>query len=192
MSRRLPLFLTSAEVDALLKAARDAADNARTPGKRLCAWRDFVMVQTALLAGPRVSELCDLKVENVDLGGAMLAIIEGKGSKDRTIPFGSKLRVVLREWIGERTSGWLFPGPNGKRLSPRTFQERLAALAKAAKINVKKGHPHSLRHGFACSLLHKGADLKEIQELLGHANLATTEIYLHTLPERLRAAVDRL
>jgi site-specific recombinase XerD len=191
MSRRLPSLLTLPEIAALLIAARDAADNARTPIKRTCAWRDFVMIQLALLAGPRVAELCDMSVEDVDLVGAVLSIKLGKGSKDRNIPIGGRLLVMLREWIGERMTGWLFPGPLGKKLLPRTFQRRLIALARAARI-TKRVHPHLMRHVFACSLLRTGTDIREVQELLGHASLSTTAIYLHVDTSRLKGAVDRL
>lgn len=191
MARRLPIVLTQAEIDALLLAARSAADNARTPTKQLAAWRDFVMITTGLKAGPRVSELCDLEVSDIDLAGSILSIKHGKGDKDRNVPIGRKLAVALREWIGDRTQGVLFPGPKGKRLTPRAFQLRLEALAKAAGI-TKDVHPHLLRHSFACALLRSGTDVREVQELLGHANLATTAVYLHVDPARLQAAVDRL
>ena len=190
MSRRLPSLLTASEIDALLFAARSAADSARSPSKQLGAWRDFVMVQTGLLAGPRVAELCALEVTDIDMVGAVLSIRHGKGDKDRNVPIGKKLLWVLAEWIGERKAGWLFPGQTGK-LAPRTFQVRLEKLAKAAGI-LKNTHPHMLRHAFACSLLRSDADIREIQELLGHANLATTAIYLHVDSARLKAAVDRL
>jgi len=191
MGRRLPVILTPRESEALLAAACDAASSASTPTKQLAAWRDFVMVQTGLLAGLRVAELCDLTVPDIDLAGAVLAVIEGKGKKDRNLPINAKLLNVLREWIGARTQGFLFPGPNGKRLSERTFQVRLTELAKAAGIR-KAIHPHLMRHSFACALLRSGADLREVQELLGHANLATTAIYLHVEVSRLKDAVNRL
>lgn len=191
MSRRLPSILTSPEVETLLTCARAAADAARTPVKQLAAWRDFVMIQTGLLAGPRVAELCALTVPDVDLAGAVLAIKRGKGDKDRNVPIGARLMPVLREWIGDRTTGWLFPGPGGRKLNPRTFQKRLAALARAARI-TKRVHPHLMRHVFACSLLRTGADVREVQDLLGHASLSTTAIYLHVEIGRLKGAVDRL
>lgn len=189
--RRLPTVLTPKEIDALLATARSLADSARTPSKQLCAWRDFVMIETGLLAGPRLAELCKLEVFDADLDGATLHIRHGKGDKDRNVPIAGRLATALREWIGERKTGWLFPGPKGKRLSVRTFQLRLAALAKAAGIR-KRTHPHTLRHCFATQLDATGSTLKEIQELLGHSNLQTTALYLHVSVGRLRGAVDRL
>jgi len=192
MSRRLPAVLTPEEVEQLLQTARSEAEQARTPAKRLATWRDFVMVQTGVLAGPRVAELCSLAVSDIDLAGAVIHIRRGKGDKDRNVPIARRLLPALREWIGNRKTGYLFPGPKGKRLATRTFQVRLAELAAAAGIHRSKAHPHIMRHYFACSLLRSGADLTEIQQLLGHANLATTAIYLHVAVDRLKPALDRL
>jgi len=190
--RALPTILKPAEAASLLAQACAAADAAATPAREFAAKRDYAMVQTGLLAGPRVAELCSILVTDIDLPGAVLMILHGKGDRDRSIPIGKKLLRVLRWWIGKRTEGFLFPGPNGKRLAKRTFQVRLAELAKAAGIGRKKAHPHALRHSFACSLLRTGSDLRQIMELLGHANLATTAIYLHVESESLRASCDRL
>jgi len=190
--RRLPVILKPKEAAALVAQACAIADRAASPGKRFAARRDFVMIQTGLLAGPRVAELCALEVTDVDLDGGILMIRLGKGGKDRNIPLGKKLLRVLRWWIGKRTSGYLFPGPHGKKLARRTFQVRLAELADLAKIPRPKAHPHALRHSFACALLRSGSDVREVMELMGHANLATTAIYLSVENERLRAACDRL
>jgi site-specific recombinase XerD len=191
MSRRLPSILTTPEIESLLLASRAAADTASTASKQRTAWRDFVMIQTGLLAGPRVAELCALEVSDIDLAGVVLAIRHGKGDNDRNVPIGVKLLPALREWIGVRTSGWLFTGPNGKRLSPRTFQRRLATLARKAGI-LKSTHPHMLRHSFATVLLEKGVNLRIIQELLGHSSVATTEVYTHVQTSQLKGAVDLL
>ena len=149
------------------------------------------MVQTELLAGPHVSELCDLEVTDIDLAGAVLAIRHGTGDKDRNVPIGKKLMTALRSWIDERKAGWLFPGPRGKHLDPRTFQLRLDTLARAAGI-VKNIHPHMLRHSFATALLKRGVNLRIIQPLLGHASVATTQIYAHVDTEDMKFAVDLL
>jgi site-specific recombinase XerD len=189
--KRLPTVLTPVEIEALLAAARSAADAARTPVKQFATWRDFVLVQTGLLAGCRVSELYKLKVEDVDLAAPVLHIVEGKGKKDRNVPIGAKLLIALREWIGERKTGYLFPGPKGKKLSERAFQVRLEQLGKKAGI-VKHLHPHLMRHTFATALLRAGVDLRNVQQLLGHSNLQTTATYLHVDVSRLKGDVDRL
>lgn len=189
--RRLPVILTAAEVDSLLSEARSAVNKANTDGRQYRSWRDFVMIQTGVLAGPRVAELCSLEVSDVDLVGAVLNIREGKGKKDRNVPISEKLVIVLREWIGQRRKGWLFPGPKGKKLDPQTFQRRLIKLAKAAKI-LKPTHPHLLRHCFATMLVRKKVDVLIIQKLLGHANVGTTQIYAHVAVEDMKSAVDLL
>ena len=160
--------------------------------KQFAARRDFAMVQTCLLAGPRVAELCDLEVDDIDLVGAVTMIRQGKGGKDRNIPFGKKPVAYCGWWVGKRTGGFLFPGPNGKRLAKRAFQVRLAGWGSLRWHTAAKAHPHAARHSFACSLLRPGSDIREIMELMGHANLATTAIYLSVENERLRAACDRL
>lgn len=190
-ARVLPAILNADEIDSLLAAALEAANVARTPSKQAVAWRDFVMIQTGLLAGPRVSELCKLEVTDVDLASAVLSIRQGKGKKDRRVWLGNRLLTVLRAWIGERTAGYLFPGPNGRRLSPRTFQVRLERIVAAAKI-MKPTHPHTLRHCFATALLKKGVNIRIIQRLLGHSSVAVTELYTHVEDGEMKKAVDLL
>jgi len=188
----LPVNLTSKEIGQLLATARTLAEAAPTPKKRRGYLRDAAMIATAICAGGRVSELCNLRIENVDLDGdKMLHILHGKGNKDRNVPVSDYLRQQLAAWIGERQSGWLFDGPRGRRLNPRTFQLRLASLGAKAGI-AKRVKPHQCRHSFATGLLQAGADIAEVQALLGHANLQTTAIYLSVYPERLRGAVNRL
>jgi site-specific recombinase XerD len=191
MSKRLPAFLKSLEVVALLSAAQTALASARAPSKRRSAWRDLVMIQLSLVVGTRVAELCGLEVPNIDLEGGMCSIVCGKGSRDRTIPITNRLLPELRAWIGDRKSGMLFPTAGGKWMSERTFQRRLAKLGEAAGL-TKRMHPHITRHTFATNLLHAGVSLREIQVLMGHRSLATTEIYTHVLPEHLRRACDLL
>lgn len=179
-------------MDALLKTALAAVDNAPTSSKQLIAWRTFAMIETALKGGPRVAELCSLKVQDVDLMGAMLSIIEGKGSKDRNVSIGNKLVRILQEWIGDRRDGYLFPGPNGKRLSERTFQLRLEALCEAAGIPQHKRHPHCLRHTYATMLHRKKVSIRTIQAMLGHESIATTQIYVQVDSAEMKEAADRL
>ena len=195
--RRLPNFLRVAEIEQLLAAAAAAVTAAHSPGKRRAAQRDLCMVQTGLLLGLRVSELCKLQIENIDADGGFIAIVAGKGDKDRTLPLPARLVPILREWIathrGGARAGWLFPATAAgtRRMSPRTFQTRLATLGKAAGI-TKRCKPHGLRHTFATRLLESGAAIHEVSELMGHSSISTTQVYLHTVPERLRGAVDRL
>jgi integrase/recombinase XerC len=191
--RTLPKVLNQPDSDALASAAHAAIDVARTPGKKLAAHRDLVMLALGSMAGLRVSELCSLQVESLDLAGQMIAVIHGKGGKDRNVPMADALVPLLMAWLGPRISGYVFPGPGGRRLSERSFRRRLDTLAKAAGI-IKHVHPHILRHTFATSYLETNGDnaLRELQELLGHTMLSTTEHYLHVKPNRLKKGVNNL
>jgi integrase/recombinase XerC len=190
-SRRLPNFLRGPEAELLLVTAQAQLDAAVTPSKRRAAALDLIIIQTGLQSGLRVSELCDLRIEDLDMGQATLLVVQGKGGKDRMLPVGTKLLEVLRAWIAGRRDGLVFPSPRGGRLSERTIQLRLGALGKLA-ILPRALKPHTLRHTFATRLLERGANIREAQELLGHESVATTEIYAHVAPDRLRGAVERL
>ncbi len=190
-NKRLPEFLRSAEIEQLLASARADVDKAKTESKRAAARRDLVMVLVGFLLGLRVSELCKLRVEDVDLVGGSVMVLLGKGSKDRLLPIAARLYPALREWLAGRTSGWVFHSCGERKIAPRTFQDRLKALGLRAGIQ-RNLHPHVLRHSFATALLERGASIREVQELLGHENLATTEKYTHCTADRLKGAVDRL
>jgi integrase/recombinase XerD len=189
--RSLPSDLNAGQVEALVAGAQAAILGARSPAKRLCTQRDLVMIHTGRLTGIRVSEMCKLQIEELDLVGQVLAVKHGKNDKDRNIPIADKLVPILQAWLGDRRQGFVFPGPGGRRLATRTFERRLAALGRQAGI-VKRVHPHILRHTFATSFLRAGGDLKELQQLLGHSSLQTTAIYLHVEVGRLKRGVDRI
>lgn len=174
-----------------MTAAEKALAEAKTPTKARKAYRDLVMVQTGRLAGLRVSELCGLTVEDLDLEDRRLEVRGGKGDKDRTIPIAKKLLPILRAWIGDRKTGFVFPSSGERQMTERAFSLRLVELGKKAGIR-RQVHPHLLRHVFATSLLQTGTDLRDVQELLGHSNLQTTAVYLHVNVSRLNDDVDRL
>lgn len=155
--------------------------------------RDRLILQIGLLAGLRVSEIVSLRVEHVDLDSGILEVHAGKGDKDRNLPLHPRLVEPLRAWIGERQTGYLFPSRRSGQphLGVRQVQRMVKCVARDAEI-ARVITPHKLRHTFATTLLAKGADLLEIKDLLGHASVATTQIYAHALPERLRGAVERL
>jgi len=199
MSRRsLPKYFKPLQIEAIVAAAQAALDRASTKVKRRAAWRDLVMLQTLRYAGLRISELCHVRIEDLDLSDPNdpeIQVKHGKGDKDRNVPIGSKLLPILIEWIGERKAGLVFPGRGERPLCSRTFQRRLPALARAAGFVVSKenkANPHRLRHTFATSYLKANKNLREVQELLGHSSLQTTAIYLHTDQEELKRGVDRL
>lgn len=190
--RTLPKVLTRAEIDALLAAAaaRDAA-----AGLRLVA-----LVEMAYASGLRVSELLGLRVEAVRRDPAYL-IVRGKGGKERLAPLNTAAREAIKAWLSARDakrkleapdSPWLFPssGRTG-HLTPRRFAQLLDEAAITAGIDPARVSPHVLRHAFATHLLEGGADLRVVQTLLGHADIATTQIYTHVATDRLTQVVQQ-
>lgn len=190
--RPLPKSLSRDEIDRLLAAAaaRDAA-----AGLRLVA-----LVEMAYASGLRVSELLGLKVEAVRRDPAYL-IVRGKGGKERLAPLNPAARTALKAWLTARDarrkpetpdSPWLFPssGRSG-HLTPRRFAQLLDEAAVAAGLDPARVSPHVLRHAFATHLLEGGADLRVVQTLLGHADIATTQIYTHVATDRLAQVVHQ-
>lgn len=188
LGRVLPKLLSEAEVDALLAAGR------ALPG-------DDGVMMTALLellygTGLRVSELVGLPFAAVARDPAML-VVRGKGSKERMVPLSDPAREALAAWkaaraarLGRKPSKWLFPSHGrGGHLTRSGFARMLLRVGMGAGIDPRRLSPHVLRHAFATHLLARGADLRVVQELLGHADVATTEIYTHVLDEPKAALV---
>ncbi len=188
--RSLPRTLSSDEIERLLTAAAAREGSA---GVRLAA-----LVELAYASGLRVSELLALRVEAVRRDPAWL-IVRGKGGKERLAPLNLSAREAVKAWLalrdtarkpGAPDSPWLFPSPTGKaHLTPRRFAQLLDQAAIDAGIDVARVSPHVLRHAFATHLLEGGADLRIVQTLLGHADIATTQIYTHVATDRLAAMV---
>lgn len=179
MARRLPKFLRPAEADDLAAAAATERDRMLQLIGRYC--------------GLRVSELVGLRVDDLDLEAGLLFVNQGKGGKDRYVPIPARIEPDLRAWVRGRRTGWLFPGRRlGSHLTPRAVRLQLKGAARRAGVDRIPVSPHKLRHTYATSLLAAGADIREVQELLGHSRIDTTTIYAACLPQRLRAAVDRL
>ena len=178
MARRLPVFLREPEARAVLAAAR-------TDEERL-------VLQLGLYLGLRVSEICKLRVEDLDLGDEPTAFIgQAKGDKDRYVPIPRRLVPDLCHAISGRAAGPLLHNRRWHRYSTRTIQRWALRIARDAGL-TKHVTPHKWRHTYATELLRRGADVLEIRDLLGHSSVATTQIYAHTVPERLRGAVERL
>ncbi len=206
--RRLPKVLSVAEVDALLRVAREGLDAAARPaGDMLRAKRAACLMEVLYAAGLRVSELVALPLsaarmaeKTLEQGGGFL-MIKGKGGRERLAPLTGPaceaLAAYRRQLIelhpAMATQKWLFPsdGESG-HLTRQAFARDLKILAAAAGISPARVSPHVLRHAFASHLLQNGADLRIVQELLGHADIATTQIYTHVLDERLKAMVRDL
>lgn len=183
LDRTLPTYLDRAETDDLFKAAEQRAG---AGGGGLRETRDLAMLELFYSTGMRLSELAGLNDADVDLVSDQVKV-RGKGKKERILPVGSRATQALRGYLARRGEGTraLFVTQRGKRLTPRAIQlamKRLfGALARGTDLHV-----HTLRHSFATHLLDAGADLRSVQELLGHASLATTQVYTHTSVERLK------
>lgn len=188
--RSLPRVLTGEEVERLLAAAA-ARDGAA--GLRLVA-----LVELSYASGLRVSELLGLRVEALRRDPAFL-IVRGKGGKERLAPLNPSARQAVRAWLTARDaarpekapdSPWLFPSISARgHLTPRRFAQLLDQAAVDAGIDPARVSPHVLRHAFATHLLEGGADLRVVQTLLGHADIATTQIYTHVATDRLAQVV---
>ena len=184
----LPKFLDLDEVDRLL-----AQPDAKTPR----GMRDKALLEVLYASGMRVSELVSLKPGDLNLEEGYLTCV-GKGDKERLVPIGHDATNWVQRYIREgrqtmlhqRTSPWLFVNARGGRLSRVGFWKILKSYGIAAGIS-RQISPHVLRHSFATHLLERGADLRAIQVMLGHADLSTTQIYTHVLEARLRAVYDK-
>ncbi len=185
---RLPRVLRQEELNELLDdVAASAADD--PPAIRA---RDDALLEVLYGSGVRVGELCALELDDLDLDRER-AVVWGKGSKQRTVPLSEPAVEALRSWIGEHRAAFVttetparavFLNRRGKRITARDVRRVLDHRALAPT------HPHALRHTFATHLLDGGADLRAVQELLGHADLATTQRYTHVSRERLRSVYD--
>jgi site-specific recombinase XerD len=190
VSGRLPSVLNHSQMDALLHER--GAEEAKTPKKRAFSLLDDAVIALLYAAGLRVSELCDLELSGVDLEGLSLRVI-GKGNKERQVPIYPSAREALALWLKEgralvadptQCGNRVFVNRAGRPLGPRDVRRILMRRSPVAT------HPHALRHTMATHLLDGGADLRVVQEILGHANLSTTQIYTHVSSERL-AGVHR-
>ncbi|WP_136313775.1 tyrosine recombinase XerC [Actinomyces procaprae] len=196
---RLPSVLTPAQAAALLDAAADAVAAAGTTADDgtdadvagALALRDRAVLEVLYATGVRVSELCALNLGDVDAARRTMRVL-GKGNKERTVPYGGPAAAALEDWAQARpvlaapdAGAALFVGARGRRIGPRAVREIVHRTA--ARAGVPDLGPHGLRHSAATHVLSGGADLRSVQELLGHSSLATTQRYTHVSAERLRA-----
>ncbi len=182
LEKTLPKFLTESEMTQLI----EAPSLKTTYGKR-----DRAILETLYSTGIRVSELVGLNVEHVDLIGN-IAKVAGKGKKERLVPIGDRALDSIRDYLGCRKhrSRALFLNKNGTRLSDRGIRNIMNKHIKATSLE-RDISPHVLRHSFATHLLNRGADLRSVQELLGHVNLSTTQIYTHVTTDRLKEVYNK-
>ncbi len=190
--RTLPAVLRPEQAVAALTAA--AAGAAQLDPVAL---RDHLLVELLYATGIRVGELCGLDVDDVDAGRRLLRVL-GKGDKERSVPYGLPADRALQAWLrsgrpvlaGPTSGAALLLGRRGGRLDPRAAR-RVVHETVASVPGAPDLAPHGLRHSAATHLLEGGADLRVVQELLGHATLSSTQIYTHVTVERLRAVHDR-
>jgi integrase/recombinase XerC len=190
--KTLPPVLRADEADALIRAATELADDGSHVGLR-----DVAMLELLYATGIRVGELVGLDVDDVDDERRVVRVL-GKGRKERSVPFGTPAARALDRWLrlgrpalrAEEAGAALFLGARGRRIDQRVVRDlvhrRIADVPGAPDIG-----PHGLRHSAATHLLEGGADLRSVQELLGHASLATTQLYTHVTTDRLRRAYQQ-
>lgn len=195
-AKRLPKTLSHEEVDRLLAAARTTGRNVPDRLRNTC------LIEMLYATGMRASELVGLPVAAVR-GDPRMVLVRGKGDKERMVPLSTPARAALADWLAERDKGeavrrraghapsrFLFPSAGREgHLTRVRFYTLLKEIALDAGVDPAKVTPHALRHAFATHLLAGGADLRVIQTLLGHADVATTEIYTHVLDEHLKELV---
>lgn len=183
-ARKLPGCLDVDQAQQLLEGACDDP----------LVLRDRTMTELFYSSGLRLAELAAAELADLDLAAGTI-VVTGKGARTRQLPVGSKAREVLQDWLRVR-AGWcnagqtaLFVGRSGRRLGHRAIQRRLALLGRRQGVATHL-HPHLLRHSFASHLLESSGDLRAVQELLGHANLGTTQIYTHLDFQHLARVYD--
>ena len=188
LPRRLPEILTRDEVDRLLSQP----DPEKNAGQR-----DRAMLELLYASGMRISELVSLNLGDVNLEGDYFVRCFGKGRKERIIPLYEQIARTIKQYIDEerpklsrgRKEDALFLNARGERLTRQGFWQKLKEYAKAAGLSSQIS-PHTLRHSFATHMLSGGADLRSVQELLGHANISTTQVYTHLTTEHVRRSYD--
>jgi integrase/recombinase XerC len=201
LPRRLPKFLTPEQMNDLLQAPlklvpAETADEAVKREALLLARRDVAILETIYSCGLRISELCGLQVADID-ASERLVRVRGKGKKERLVPIGeTAVKAIQEYWTlmpafagGNAPVFVILRGKKARPMSPRALQLRLKKHLATAGLD-RGITPHKLRHSYATHMLDAGADLRSVQELLGHAHLVTTQVYTHLTTERLKKAYD--
>ena len=194
-AKRLPKTLNVDEIDQLLnvrglKTEKETTDS----GKNKLSVRDVAMVELMYACGLRLSELNGLNLQDIDWQQQSI-LVTGKGQKQRRVPFGNKANIAMQTWLSQRSvvanenEQALFVSNRGTRLSNSSIQKRLKSMAMAQGLNTHV-YPHMLRHSFASHILESSKDLRAVQELLGHANLSSTQIYTHLDFQHLAGVYD--
>jgi len=185
LDKHLPSFMTEEEVAKLIESAfaKDVDDE--------FGLRDRAILETFYSTGMRISEVSGLNLDDVDFFSGIAKVL-GKGKKERIVPIGDTAINAIRRYMDKRKkqASALFLNKNGTRIGTRGVRNVVGKYLKA--VGMRQGiSPHTFRHSFATHLLNRGADLRTVQELLGHANLSTTQIYTHLTTERLKSVYDK-
>jgi integrase/recombinase XerC len=185
--KKLPHFLSEADITKLLEAP---------PGDTPAGLRDRAILETLYSAGLRVSELTGLNLDDMDLDSGLVTV-RGKGKRERLALLGTNALQAIRAWLelrgtpkGKRAFPAVFVNQRGGRLTSRSVGRLLEKYLALAGLDPRTS-PHTLRHSFATHLLDRGADIRSVQELLGHRNLTTTQIYTHVTTQRLRESYHK-
>jgi integrase/recombinase XerC len=201
--RTLPHIMSAAAAEQAFADLDRPADvpasdgEPRDPARRAVVVRDRLIVELLYATAMRVSELCGLDLGDIDPGRRLLRVI-GKGDRERRVPYGGPAEQALERWLREGRPALLDPasgaalvlGLRGRRLDPRTARTVVHEWTRRSPATPELA-PHGLRHSAATHMLERGADLRSIQEMLGHARLATTQLYTHVSAERLRVSYER-
>ena len=193
VAKRLPKTLNVDEINQLLNVKNSKAGKNNLTGQ-VISERDNAMMELMYACGLRLTELSSLNLQDLDWQQQTI-IVTGKGQKQRRIPFGKKANTAIKNWLKQRgllaneNEGALFVSSRGNRLSNSSIQKRLKNMALKQGLNTNV-YPHMLRHSFASHLLESSKDLRAVQELLGHANLSTTQIYTHLDFQHLAGVYD--
>lgn len=190
IDKKLPKFLSEKEVGSLLEISPET----------LLDYRDKALLEVLYSTGIRVTELVNLDIDDVDFIGGIIKV-KGKGSKERLVPIGDKALVSIREYLEERSKNGIPTNKSGKKsaLFLNKNKSRISARSVRRIMNKhilrtsrkKDISPHSLRHSFATHMLNRGANLRVVQELLGHKSLSTTQIYTHISTKKLKSEYDK-
>ena len=188
LDKKLPKFLSEEDMVRFIEAPTGETD-------KISNQRDRAILETLYSTGMRVSELVGLNTNSIDFIGGVLKV-QGKGKKERLLPIGDKALDTIRDYLTARKLRFsqetkaLFLNKSGKRLTTRSVCNITKKYIQTANL-TQHISPHVLRHSFATHLLNRGADLRSVQELLGHANLSTTQIYTHVTTDRLKKVYDK-
>lgn len=186
IDKKLPVFLDAVKIDRLLSAPDESAKS---------GFRDRAILETLYSSGLRVSELVGLDVGDIDFISGIMKVL-GKGSKERVVPVGEPALKAVKKYLDNRPGckpkdkEAVFLNKSGSRLTDRSVRRMVDKYIKICSMSEKIS-PHSLRHSFATHMLDRGADLRSVQELLGHMNLSTTQIYTHVTMDRLKSVYDK-